>query len=101
MYSLTYEATTEINFAGLPKVDATFKMKGMDAVIAQLQQAATDPTAQQGMAMLFAAKGIGKADGDTITWVVTMSPEGKLLVNGTDMSAMMGALGGPPPAPAQ
>jgi hypothetical protein len=96
LFSLTYEGTSDISFAGLPKVDAKFRMTGMDKVIAQLQQAATDPTAQQGMAMLFAAKGIGKADGDAITWDVTMSPEGKLLVNGTDLSSMMGALSPPP-----
>ena len=97
LFSLTYEGTSDISFAGLPKVNAKFRMTGMDKVIAQLQQAATDQTAQQGMAMLFAAKGIGKADGDAITWDVTMSPEGKLLVNGTDFSAMMGALSPPPP----
>jgi hypothetical protein len=96
LFSLTYEGTSDISFAGLPKIDAKFRMTGMDKVIAQLQQAATDPTAQQGMAMLFAAKGIGKADGDTITWDVTMSPEGKLLVNGTDLSSMMGAIAPPP-----
>lgn len=96
LYSLTYEGTSTINFAGLPQVNAKFRMTGMEKVIAQLQQAATDPTAQQGMAMLFAAKGIGKADGDAITWDVTMSPEGKLLVNGTDLSSMMGAIAPPP-----
>ncbi len=96
LFSLTYEGTSDISFAGLPKVNAKFRMTGMDKVIAQLQQAATDPTAQQGMAMLFAAKGIAKADGDAITWEVTMSPEGKLLVNGTDFSAMMGAISPPP-----
>jgi hypothetical protein len=95
-YSLTYEGTSTISFTGLPQVNAKFRMTGMDKVIAQLQQAATDPTAQQGMAMLFAAKGIGKADGDAITWDVTMSPEGKLLVNGTDLSSMMGAIAPPP-----
>lgn len=101
LFSLTYEGKSTVNFAGLPQVNAKFSMTGMDKVIAQLQQAATDPTAQQGMAMLFAAKGIGKADGDTVTWDVTMSPEGKLLVNGTDLSSMMGALSPPPPPPPQ
>ena len=95
-YSLSYEGTSTISFTGMPQVNAKFRMTGMDKVIAQLQQAATDPTAQQGMAMLFAAKGIGKADGDAITWDVTMSPEGKLLVNGTDLSSMMGAIAPPP-----
>jgi hypothetical protein len=96
VYSLTYEGTSDISFAGLPRINAKFRMTGMDKVIAQLQQAATDPMAQQGMAMLFAAKGIGKAEGDAITWDVTMNPEGKLLVNGTDLSSMMGAIAPPP-----
>jgi hypothetical protein len=66
-----------------------------------LQQAATDPTAQQAMAMLFAAKGVSKSDGDGVIWEVTVSPDGKAMVNGTDLSAMMGAMAPPPPAPAQ
>jgi hypothetical protein len=100
-YSISYEGVMDISLAGgPPAVKATVRMKGIDAVIAQLQQAAADPTAQQGMAMLFAAKGIGKAEGDTTSWDITMSPDGKLLVNGTDMSAMMGAIA-PPPQPAQ
>jgi hypothetical protein len=101
-YTINYEGVTDISLAGgLPSVKATVRMKGMDAVIAQLQQAAADPMAQQGMAMLFAAKGIGKADGETTSWDITMSPEGKLLVNGTDMSAMMGAIAPPAQQPQQ
>jgi hypothetical protein len=70
-------------------------MTGMEAVIAQLQQAAADPTAQQAMAGLFAAKGIGKVDGDKTVWDITMGADGKLFVNGTDISAMTGMA--PPP----
>jgi hypothetical protein len=99
LYSITYDSKSTINFAGLPQVNATIRMKGLDAVISQLQQAATDPMAQQGMAMLFAAKGVSKADGDGVIWEITVSPDGKALVNGTDLSAMMGAMA--PPAPAQ
>jgi hypothetical protein len=100
LYNLSYEAVSTINIAGLPQVNAKFRMTGMDKVIAQLQQAPTDPTAQQGMAVLFAAKGISKPDGDALMWEVTVSPEGKVLVNGTDFSAMMGAMS-PPPQPPQ
>jgi hypothetical protein len=95
IYTLKYEGVTDISFAGLPKVTAKVSMKGMDAVITQLQQAATDPTAQQAMAGLFAMKGIGKANGDETVWDITMGADGKLLVNGTDISAMMGAMSPP------
>jgi hypothetical protein len=50
---------------------------------------------------LFAAKGVSKSDGDGVLWEVTVSPDGKAMVNGTDLSAMMGAMSPPPPAPAQ
>jgi hypothetical protein len=99
LYSITFDSTSTINFAGLPQVNAKIRMTGLDAVIAQLQQAATDPTAQQGMAMLFAAKGVSKPDGDGVVWEITVSPDGKALVNGTDLSAMMGAMSPPPPQP--
>jgi hypothetical protein len=101
LYSLTYEGAMDFSFAGgMPIVNFKIRMKGMDAVIAQLQQAATDPMAQQGMAMLFAAKGISKPDGDSLVWDIVMGADGKPLVNGTDLSSMMGALGGAPaPAP--
>ena len=103
LYSLTYEGTSNISLAGgLPQVAAKFRMTGMDKVVAALQQAGADPTAQQAMAGLIGVKGMAKADGDALVWEVSFSPEGKLLVNGTDLSSMMGALGGPPPqAPAQ
>jgi hypothetical protein len=101
VYSITFDSTSTINFAGLPQVNAQVRMKGLDAVIAQLQQAAADPMAQQAMAMLFAAKGVSKADGDGVIWDISVSPDGKALVNGTDLSAMMGAIAPPPPAPAQ
>jgi hypothetical protein len=90
VYSLTYEGTSDISLAGLPKVSAKFRMTGMEKVIAQLQQAAADPMAQQALAGLFAAKGMGKADGDATVWEVNMGPDGKLLINGTDISAMLG-----------
>jgi hypothetical protein len=98
LYSLTFESTSTINFAGLPTVSAKIHMKGMEAVIAQLQQAATEPMAQQGMAMLFAAKGVSKPEGEGVVWDISVSPDGKALVNGTDLSAMLGGLSGQPPA---
>jgi hypothetical protein len=102
LYTLTYEGTSDINLSGAPPaVNMTLTMKGLDQVIAQLQQAAADPTAQQGMAMLFAVKGIGKLEGDITKWEITMSQDGKLLINGTDMSAMMGAIAPPAQPPAQ
>jgi hypothetical protein len=101
LYSLTYEATSNISLSGgLPQVTAKFRLTGVDKIEAQLQQAGADMMAQQAMAGLIGIKGMAKADGDALVWDVSMTPDGKLLVNGTDLSAMMGMLGGsPPPQP--
>jgi hypothetical protein len=97
-YSITYEATSDINVdQKLPVFNAKVRMTGMEAVIAQLQQAGADPVAQQTMGVMFAAKGIGKPDGtDTLVWEFNLGADGKFLINGTDMSAMMGAFAPPP-----
>jgi hypothetical protein len=98
IYKLTYEGSSDISIAGgIPQVTAKVRMTGMDAVITQLQQAGTDPMAQQAMAVLFAAKGMSKADGDAVVWDVVLGADQKLFINGTDMTSLMGALGAPPP----
>jgi hypothetical protein len=95
LYSLSYEGTTDISLGGgLPVVNMKLSMKGMDQIMSALQGAGADPMAQQGSAMVIAAKGLGKAEGDTIVWDVVMGADGKLLVNGTDVSAMAGLGGG-------
>jgi hypothetical protein len=97
LFTLDYEAVNVVNFAGLPAVTAKISLKGMDAVIGQLQQSAADPTAQQALGGLIAMKGLGKAEADKTVWDIVMGADGKLLVNGTDVSNMLGLA--PPPAP--
>ena len=97
-YVLTYEGAITASFAGLPTGKATVKLKGMDAIMSKLQEAGGDPMAQQGMAALVGAKGLGKADPDgSLVWVIESTPTGQVMVNGLDMSAMMGMA--PPPQP--
>jgi hypothetical protein len=99
LYTLTYEAVVDASLGGaMPKVAGKITMTGMDQVTAQLSQAATDPMAQQALAGLFAAKGMAKAEGDTLVWDITMGENGRLMVNTTDLSTMLGL---PPPQPAQ
>jgi hypothetical protein len=96
-YTLSYEGTIDASLAGLPKGQMTFRMKGMEDVLAKVQAAAaTDPMAQQAMGGLVAAKGFGKTEADgTIVWVIDMTADSKVLINGIDMSAMLGMA--PPP----
>ena len=58
------------------------------------------PMMAQALPVFVFAKGIGRTAGDTMVWDVSFK-ENKLLVNGTDLSAMAGMGASPsPPAPA-
>jgi hypothetical protein len=95
LYSLTYDGEMSASLAGMPTGKANIRMKGMDAVIAKLQAGAADPNVQQALAGLIGMKGFGKAETDsTILWAVDATTPGKVLVNGLDVSAMLGM---PPP----
>jgi hypothetical protein len=96
LYSLTYQGNVSAGLAGPPTGKASVRMKGMDAVIAKLQAGAADPNVQQALAGLIGMKGFGKAEADgTILWDIDGSTPGKVLVNGLDVSAMLGMA--PPP----
>jgi hypothetical protein len=97
IYAITYDGDLTIRLAGLPTGKANIRMRGLDDVLAKVQSAAaTDPTAQQTMGGLVALKGFGKAEADGgLLWAIEMTPEGKALVNGIDVSAMTGMA--PPP----
>lgn len=97
-YAVTYEGKIDASLAGFPKGQVTIQMTGMEDVIAKVQAAAAaDPMAQQAMGVLVAAKGFGKADADgKLVWAIEMTPDNKVLINGLDVSAMLGIA---PPAP--
>ena len=98
-YTLSYEGALTVNLAGLPKGKATIRLRGMDTLMAKLSAAGDDPMAKQGVPMLVAAKGFGKAEADgSIVWVIEGTPAGSVTINGIDMSSMLGT---PPAAPAQ
>ncbi|NMD07212.1 MAG: hypothetical protein GYA66_04460 [Phyllobacteriaceae bacterium] len=100
IYNISYDANVSIGFMGVPSGTANIRMKGLDAVIAKVQAAATsDPTAQQAMGGLVAFKGFGKAEADgTIVWAIDVTQPGKVLINGIDVAPMMG-MAAPPPQP--
>jgi Uncharacterized protein conserved in bacteria (DUF2125) len=96
-FKLTYDGAFDVSFAGFPAGMATFHMTGLETVIAKVQAAtANDPNAQQTMGGLVALKGFGKAEADgSMTWAIAVKPEGKVFINGLDVSAMLG-MGAPP-----
>ena len=97
VYSLTYDGTLNVSLAGLPTGKFNVKFKGMDALMAKVQAAvAVDPSAQQAMGALIAAKGMGKAEADgTLSYAIDIQPMGQVFVNGVNVTAMTGA---PPPS---
>jgi hypothetical protein len=96
-FKFTYDGAFNVSFAGFPSGTATLHMTGLETVISKVQAAtANDPNAQQTMGGLVALKGFGKAEADgSMSWAIDVKPEGKVFINGIDVSAMMGLA--PPP----
>ena len=53
--------------------------RGVDALLALMQR---QPGLQQALPMIFLAKGMGRTDGDSLVWDITVA-DGRLTVNGT------------------
>jgi hypothetical protein len=70
--------------------EVTITQSGFDAVFEKVQAAtATDPSATQIAQGLIGAKGLGKPDGKGgYTWVISVSEDGKALVNGIDVTKL-------------
>ena len=82
-------ASGDVRTAGPQDVvgSADVKVTGLDALI---KLASDDPLLQQGAPVLIFLKGIGRQDGDVVTWKVAFANQ-KLTVNGTDMSQLVPA----------
>jgi hypothetical protein len=91
LYSVTYDGQITAALAGLPTGKANIRMKGLDAVVSKLQANGSDPQVQQALAGIVGMKGLGKAEPDgSMLWAVDATTPGKVLVNGLDVSAMLG-----------
>jgi hypothetical protein len=71
---------------------AVIRLTGYDAL---LQQASALPLAQSAVPVLIFLKGIGKPQGDAIEWDISYARK-KMLVNGTDLSALIPPTAKPP-----
>ncbi len=83
----TLKGTGEVRVSGMSEYEgeAHFVATGLDELI---QKVAKVPELKQAGPVLFLVKGMGKQDGATTVWDVTYS-QGKLLVNGNDLSQMI------------
>ena len=89
-YSLTYQGAMTAGPGGVPVGKATVTLAGIDAVMAALS-AAPPEVGGQIIPVLGIAQGMAKPGLDgALEWELDASTPGQLLVNGTDLSAMMG-----------
>ena len=89
-YSLTYQGAMTAGVGGVPVGKATVTLAGIDAIMAALS-AAPPEVGGQILPVLGIAQGMAKPGLDgALVWELDASTPGQLLVNGTDLSAMMG-----------
>ncbi len=90
IYNLTYEGAMTAGPGGIPVGTATLKMTGMDAVMAALQAGPPEMTGQM-VPMIGMAQGMATpGENGALIWNIDASAPGTLLVNGTDLMALMG-----------
>ncbi|MCA0272201.1 MAG: YdgA family protein [Proteobacteria bacterium] len=91
IYSLSLEgAMTAGPAAPIPVGSALLKATGLDAVMKALE-AAPPEVSQQAIPGIMMARGLAKPEGtDSYSWDIQMGADGKITVNGIDMSAMTG-----------
>jgi hypothetical protein len=89
LYSIQAEGSMAAGPAAMPSGKAVIKAKGLDEILKAIQAAPPEAGVQSGVAMIVAAKGMGKAEADgSFIWNVESTPEGKVLINGIDPMKM-------------
>jgi hypothetical protein len=73
----------------IPSGKGTVKAKGLDELMKIIQAAPPEAGMQSGASIIIAAKGMGKAEADgSFTWNIESAGDGKVLVNGIDVTQM-------------
>ncbi len=90
LYALHVDGELKVSLAGqMPTGKATLRLNGFDRTIKTMQDAAaSEPSVQQVIGALLAAKGFSKSAGDDLVWVIESSGAGQILVNGVDLGKM-------------
>ncbi len=88
-YTLSYEGVLNAGPSGIPTGNAKLRMKGFDATLKAMQEAAaTDPSVQQAIGPLMVIKGFAKIEGEELVWGIESNGSGGILVNGVDVTKM-------------
>ena len=88
-YKLTIDGVMDAGPNAKPSGKAHITAKGLDDILKAIQAAPPETGVQGGAAVVVVAKGMGKAESDGSTsWDVEAAPDGKITVNGIDISKM-------------
>ena len=88
-YKITVDGTVDAGPTAKPTGKAHITAKGLDDIMKAIQAAPPEMGMQGGAAVIVVAKGMGKAESDgSISWDVEATPDGKINVNGIDVSQM-------------
>jgi len=89
LYDLKADATMDVGPAAQPTGKAKISLKGLDEVAKVVQAAPPEAGLKDVNAIIIVAKGLAKTEGDgSLTWNVESTPDGKILVNGTDVNTL-------------
>jgi hypothetical protein len=92
LYHLTAEGSMTAGPVAPPQGKALVKLKGLDETMSALQAAPAEMGMQQIGPVLLLVKGLGKQGPDGyLSWEIESTPDGSVIVNGNDMSKMMGS----------
>ena len=90
-FNLKAEGSMTAGPDAMPAGKAMVKLAGMDRLIAALQSAPPEMEMQSAAPMLFMIQGLAKQEADgTLSWAIETTPTGSVVVNGTDLTKMMG-----------
>ena len=88
-YNLGAEGTFSAGPAAVPTGKAKITLSGLDDIMKIINAAPPEAGLQQVGAVVIVAKGLGKAGADgTTSWDIEATPDGQVLVNGTDVKKL-------------
>lgn len=87
-YTLSYQGRMGVGDEN-PTGSARIGLTGYDALVEAIKGAPPE-IGQQALPLLMMARGMAKTEGETLVWDIDASTPGQLLVNGNDVSVMLG-----------
>jgi hypothetical protein len=89
LFDLKAGATLDVGPAAQPTGKAKISLKGLDEIAKVIQAAPPEAGLKGGNAIIVVAKGLAKTGDDgALTWDIESTPDGKILVNGTDVNTL-------------